>query len=105
MLPRVHRLTKSDEITAVVRQGKRESSPLATIHHTAGSTRAAFVTPKTLGNAVTRNLVRRRAREIVRNHISHLENRDLVIRLHPASNGASFQELESALISTLERLK
>lgn len=104
MLPKVHRVTKSDEIKAVIRQGKRVSSPLATIHFVPGSTRAAFVTPKTIGNAVARNLVRRRAREIVRFNIAHLENYDAVIRLHPASAGASFGELESVLKSALERL-
>ncbi len=104
MLPKVHRLTKSDEIKAVIRQGKRSSSALATIHYTPGSSRAAFVTPKTLGDAVTRNLVRRRAREIVRGHLASLKYYDLVIRLHPASAESTFGELESALVSALEKL-
>lgn len=104
MLPKVHRLTKSDEIKAVIRQGKRSSGPLATIHYIPGSSRAAFVTPKTLGNAVTRNLVRRRAREIVRSHIDLLKDYDLVVRLHPASAESSFSDLKSALVTALEKL-
>ncbi|MEY4990426.1 MAG: hypothetical protein RIS08_652 [Actinomycetota bacterium] len=104
MLPKVHRLTKSDEIRAVIRQGKRSSSPLATIHYISGSSRAAFVTPKTLGNAVTRNLVRRRSREILRKNIAFLQDYDLVVRLHPASAESSFSDLEVALVSCLEKL-
>ena len=104
MLPKAHRLTKSDEIRAVIRQGGRVSTPLATIHFVSGSSRAAFVTPKTLGNAVTRNLVRRRSREILRANISLITGRDIVIRLHPASSEADFRDLESSLLSALERL-
>lgn len=104
MLPKVHRLTRSDEIKAVIRQGKRLSSPLATIHYISGSSRAAFVTPKTIGNAVTRNQVRRRAREIVRNHVTSLKDYDLVVRLHPASAESNFSELEAAILSCLGKL-
>lgn len=105
MLPSAHRLAKSDEIRAVIREGRRASSPLATIHYVAGTSRAAFVTPKTIGNAVVRNLVRRRSREILREHLESLTGFDLVVRLHPASAEASFDELRAALIGLLQRLK
>ncbi len=105
MLPSAHRLAKSDEIRAVIREGRRASSPLATIHYITGSSRAAFVTPKTIGNAVVRNLVRRRSREILREQIESLSGFDLVVRLHPASAEANFEDLRAALLGLLQRLK
>ncbi|NBU23735.1 MAG: ribonuclease P protein component [Actinobacteria bacterium] len=105
MLPKANRLTKSDEIRAVIRDGRRSSSPLATIHYLPGSGRVAFVTPKTIGNAVIRNRVRRRAREIVRGVTHNFSGFDLVVRLHPGSAAASFRELQDAIFQQLERLQ
>jgi ribonuclease P protein component len=57
--------------------------------------RAGFVTSRRIGNAVIRNRVRRRLREIFRRHQDHLmPSHYLVTVANPAGAKATFAELE-----------
>lgn len=60
---------------------------------------------KRIGNAVTRNAVRRRLKEIFRSVSADvLGQRDIVISARPAAAEATFGELESEFLRALERL-
>jgi len=64
--------------------------------------RAGFVVPKTVGNAVTRNKVRRRLREIVRGRLADLgPGSDVVIRALPGAADRSFSELAADIDGAL----
>ena len=63
------------------------------------------MTPKSIGNAVVRNLVRRRLRALTATSITELDQIDGVFRIHPKSATASFSELSEALISVLAKAK
>jgi ribonuclease P protein component len=67
-------------------------------------TRYAFAIPKRVGNAVTRNKVRRRLREILR-QAPLLEGIDIVISVRPAAAEATFQALQSELTMLLKRAR
>lgn len=72
-----------------------------------GGARLGLSVSKKIGNAVTRNTVRRRLREMFRAaHPDVLGRRDIVISARPPASKATFEELErefSRALSSLER--
>jgi ribonuclease P protein component len=74
-LKRQHRLHKADDFARVREQGKVVSHRdllLSYAPNTFDYNRYGFITSKRLGKAVVRNLVRRRLREVIRQHHPHL---------------------------------
>ncbi len=108
-LPREWRLVRRAEFEAVYREGRRRSSANFLIFLRAnGLTRNRFgmSVKKALGNAVMRNRIRRRIREILRLHREEiLPGWDVVI--HPSWSVATleFTKLETELLALLPREK
>ena len=74
--PKSRRLTRASEYERVKRDGSARGGKLLTLSvvpaENSGRCRVGFVTSRRLGGAVVRNRVRRRLREIVRQHQHHL---------------------------------
>ena len=114
MLTRSRRLTTARGFAETVRGGRRAGSATVVLHlrapaaagsDTADPPRAGFVVGKAVGNAVTRNRVRRRLREIVRARWSLLpEGSSLVVRALPASAPATYAGLSVDVDAALERV-
>ena len=130
MLDRRHRLTSSAGFTTATRRGDRAGSRTLVVHlwtggsdapragSTAGSAggsapgradavdpRVGFVVSRAVGNAVTRNRVKRRLRELVRARLRSLPDAGLlVVRALPASAAASYADLARDLDKALRRL-
>jgi ribonuclease P protein component len=67
-------------------------------------TRVGITVSGRVGNAVVRNKVRRRLREALRARFARLSSgKDVVVAARPASAGASWDELCSALDNVLAR--
>lgn len=111
-LPRNARITGSDDIRTLFRRGKRRktrhldvflgSSPVA-------RSRLGLVVPKHRRNAVQRNRLKRRLREIGRTAILPVLDRsglslDIMIRARPEAYAASFAELREELERIVEGL-
>lgn len=124
MPARRNRVTKGDDYRHIVRRGNRVSGALSITHavfrisqdesdpcddsqiHTGSTARFGFIISKAVGNAVTRNLVRRRMKTIVDRRMSAgFTDADVVFRALPASAGASFALLESEMNTALDRLE
>ena len=94
------------DFDAVYRAGKRRSSSHFTVFFRANAlprTRFGFSIKKALGGAVVRNRIRRRIREIVRNHRPEIPaGWDIVI--HPKSTvaRAEFAALAADLLRMLK---
>jgi len=111
VLPPAHRLTDAESFRAVVRRGRRASSGTLVVHvlvaggDVAGTGPVAgFVVSKAVGNAVTRNRVRRRLRHLVRDQLDWLPSTAaLVIRALPGSATATPTELRTDLVRCLKQ--
>lgn len=109
MLARAHRLTSGRDFADAVRRGRRAGTSTVVLHYLAtGATapeappRVGLVVGKGVGNAVTRNKVKRRIRHLVRERLSRLpRGAVLVIRALPAAGDTSVGlagDLDTALL-------
>ncbi|WP_282006124.1 ribonuclease P protein component [Propioniciclava sinopodophylli] len=109
MLPAPHRLRASDEFRSVVRSGIRVGRPTLVLHARTKQgppSRAGFVVSKVVGNAVTRNRVKRRLRHLVAGSLpSTPVPLDVVVRaLAPAASGPLADDFASAWASAVAKL-
>lgn len=110
-----HRLHSADEFRAVTRGGVRSARSHVVVHLSQLSPgdevpRVGFVVSKKIGNAVVRNRVTRRLREIVRPHFATLPaGSAIVMRALPGIDDLAFAELsdevEAALSTALRKLE
>jgi ribonuclease P protein component len=106
--PKQRRLTRASEYERVKREGLVRRGKLlilsATVVENSGLCRVGFVTSRRLGSAVVRNRVRRRLREIVRQH-QHDLGQDfwiVLIAKRDAAN-ASYRALEDEWLRLARR--
>ena len=102
------RLTDSPEFERVYRQGTAYRGRLFSVHafpNEHGTPRLGLSISRKVGNAVTRNAVRRRLREVFYSCISELSgNLDLVVSARPAAAEATFEELREEFSKLLGRV-
>jgi ribonuclease P protein component len=112
VLPAPNRLRRRPDFAAVVRNGRRVGRARLVVHLEisedaglrAGQPRAGFVVGRTVGDAVTRNRVKRRLRHVVRDRLADLPSgARLVVRALPAAAAASSAQLAGDLDSALAR--
>jgi ribonuclease P protein component len=114
VLSAAHRLRDSDGFRRAVRSGRRAGSATVVVHlwvdptGAPGPVEVGFTVSKAVGDAVTRNRVKRRLRHLTREHLPQLEGLPgraaLVVRALPASSEASYASLGADLARTLSRV-
>ncbi|MFZ0921483.1 MAG: ribonuclease P protein component [Candidatus Acidiferrales bacterium] len=108
-MPREWRLVRRAEYDAVYREGRRRSSAAFVIfarRNTLPRDRFGISVKKALGNAVVRNRIRRRVREILRLHRQEIAlGWDVVIHPSRAVATLKFAKLEAELLFLLPRQK
>ena len=89
-MQRRHRLSRSRDFDTVYRRGRSVSTRHFVLHIFAredgddGEARVGFAVPKTAGNAVARNRIKRQLREIWRGRIERLpRDKDFVLVVRP----------------------
>jgi ribonuclease P protein component len=105
-LPRARRLRRSGDFARIERQGQRAQGAFVVVVAKAGrgEGRVGFTVSKKVGNAVARNHVKRRLRDVMRRHKTAWNGRDVVIIAKPESAGRELAELEADLLATLRKL-
>lgn len=98
MLQRASRITSGDDYRGVVRRGSRfvgeHTVTYVRMNPKGGHPRFGFIVAKTVGNAVTRNLVRRRLKAICHARlVQAAPGADVVIRALPSAATAPFASL------------
>lgn len=99
------RLRHRREIAAVNRRGRPQRNKLITVRALRTKlliARFGFAVGGSVGNAVVRNRVRRRLREIVAS-LGVAQGWDLMISARPAAAGVEFKELRGAVAEVLRR--
>jgi len=108
---KTHLVTRGDDYRYIVRKGNRvggaNSITHAVLHVERDQpARFGFIVSKAVGNAVTRNRVRRRLKSIVDRRLAGgFAGADVVFRMLPRSAEASFQELEEETSRALDRVE
>jgi len=104
---REFRLTRSRDIKRVRETGKTVHHPLVVLVYSTSDEpkiRTAVVASKAIGNAVTRNLVKRRLKSCLALHIAAIKgNTDLVIYARKGIVQANFEEICLAITDLLTR--
>lgn len=107
-LQRSTRLTASPEFERVYKRGTAYRGGLISVHafpNEAGEARLGLSVSKKVGNAVERNVVKRRLREIFRSeHPNIRETWDFVISARPAASEAAYQDLQREFEKALGKL-
>lgn len=102
------RLTDSSEFERVYKQGTAYRGRLFSVHafpNELGTLRLGLSVSKKVGNAVVRNSLRRRMREIFTAAAVNAEgDLDLVISARPAARDAAFEELREEFDRALRKL-
>ncbi|PZE64514.1 MULTISPECIES: ribonuclease P protein component [unclassified Curtobacterium] len=100
MLARANRIVRGDDYRTVVRRGRKSATAHAVVSvvrrldDDRGPTRFGFIVAKTVGNAVTRNLVRRRLKAIAHGLLPSAPlGYDVVVRALPAAAQAGWPTL------------
>jgi len=104
-LRRTQRLTHRREIAAVYRKARAQRGQLVTVRALRTNLpvcRFGFAVGGPVGNAVVRNRVRRRLREIA-GDISPAQGWDVMLSAQPGAARAGFQELRRAVGDALQR--
>ncbi len=105
---KITRLTDSPEFERVYRQGTAFRGRLFSVHafpNEIGTARLGLSVSRKVGNAVTRNTVRRRLREVFRSAIGRIpESLDLVVSARPPAAGATFDELSGEFSKALGKI-
>jgi len=113
MLPAAHRMRRRQDFAAAIRGGRRAGRATMVLHlRTPSSTPSdedpalvGLVVSRAVGPAVTRNLVKRRLRTLVRQRRDRLPPGTLLaVRALPASADAAFDDLARDLDAALARL-
>jgi len=109
VLPVSARLRRPVDFKATLKRGVRVGRPTVVLHATAIAgppSRAGFVVSKSVGNAVTRNRVKRRLRHLMASRLDHdAPAMDVVVRaLPPAASGPLADDLASAWVACVDRL-
>lgn len=107
-LPRAERILRTNDFARLERQGTRAHGAFVTVvarssgHPQKG--RVGFTVSKKVGNAVMRNYVKRRLRDIVRRHKDAWRGKDIIVIAKPEAAGRTHRELEGDVLATLAKL-
>lgn len=102
------RLTDSPEFERVYRRGTAFRGRLLSVHafpNEIGTPRLGLSVSKKVGNAVTRNTVRRRLREVFHSAGGRIPGGlDLVVSARPQASEATFEELYEEFLRALGKM-
>ncbi|QIS40273.1 ribonuclease P protein component [Clavibacter capsici] len=108
MLARRNRVTSGADYRTIVRRGRRSTTATAVVYALAGSadvpSRFGFIVSKKVGNAVTRNLVRRRLKAVSAGLLETVPpGASVVIRVLPGMERTPWDSLQEEIASAVTR--
>ncbi len=109
-MKKIYRIKKNSEIDAVFKHRKSKSDGFFSIYYKEDENtehfRFALSIGKKYGNAVSRNLAKRRIRMIIQSHKMHLKkNQMFVIVIRPNVSTLSYQQIKEKIIELFYKTK
>jgi len=108
VLASYNRLRERKEFKRVYRRGKSKANDTLVLYFLPNKlevTRIGFSVSKKIGNAVERNRVKRRLREICRENISSIKpGYDIILIARQKIKGIGYQLIEVKLLKLIERV-
>ncbi len=109
MLKKKYRLRNNRQIRGVRQAGKSYRNRLLALSVAVGElphSRFAFSVSRRVGNAVTRNRIKRRIREVVRQYLPRIHGGwDVLVTVRQHATRASYEQIERAVIDVLQQSK
>ncbi len=108
MIPRANRLRDSKEFRQISRFGKKHRTPILTMSAVSSSDplgRYGFVVPKRVGNAVYRNLIKRRMRSACLELMNSKPGLDVVLRAEKAALDLAYSDLVAEISTGLNQIR
>lgn len=107
MLARANRVVRADDFRMVVRRGRRSVTPSAIYYRLQREAdeplRVGIIVARSVGNAVARNLVRRRYRALGREFVdAGAHGNDVVVRALPGAAQRSWASLADDMHTALD---
>jgi ribonuclease P protein component len=105
MLAKQNRVVRAADFRAAIRRGTRVPARCMIVHiGQPATTRFGFVIPKTVGNAVVRNTIRRRLRAAGGELLAtHPLTGDVVVRVLPGAADLDWPQLRDEFAAAVER--
>ena len=107
MLARANRLVTAEDYRNTVRRGRRNGTGNTVVYlverGTTGRPRFGFIVSKAVGNAVTRNLIRRRLKSVCRSLAALDVEADVVVRALPGARNATWAQLEQEVTTAVRK--
>ena len=108
-MQRIVAIKENHVFRRLYRQGKNAVSPLLAVYckkNRLGCNRLGVTVSTKVGNAVTRNRVRRKIKEAYRIHAGKLRSPyDVIVVSRVRAASASFQDIEASLLGLLKQLQ
>jgi ribonuclease P protein component len=106
VLARANRLVKGEEYRNTVRRGRRSGTGNTVVYvlqrRDTTAPRFGFIVSKAVGNAVTRNLIRRRLKSVCRSLLGEVDPAtDVVIRALPSAGTISWAGLRDEVAAVI----
>ncbi len=106
MMQKQYRIRKNGQFQYVFRKGKGVSTPHILLTYVrAGRLQVGFSVSKKVGNAVTRNRVKRRLRECFRLRLPALQKGFYIFSARPSAAEQSYHQLGHDMDKLLSRMK
>lgn len=108
MLARANRLVRAEDYRSTVRRGRRSGTGNTVVYvihrRDAGAPRFGFIVSKAVGNAVTRNTIRRRLKSVCYSLLQDVPaGSDVVVRALPSARDAHWRELRVEVAGAVAR--
>jgi ribonuclease P protein component len=108
VLARQNRVTSGADYRTIVRRGRRATTGTAVVYavvsHDESPTRFGFIVSKKVGNAVTRNTVRRRLKAVSAGLLPTIPvGASIVIRVLPGMDQTAWATLQEEMTSAVTR--
>ena len=106
--PKQQRLLRRPQFTKTMDHGTKVVSPYLVIiarRNSEAVSKIGFIVSKKVGNAVIRNLVKRRLREIFRTYRLKPQGLDIVVIARGQAVGVAFGDLTVAFLEGLDKLR